>query len=122
MDTTETMSFGQWLQQLDTLTRKKADLSVHQLTSAGWRQRYDDGLTPQEAFDDYARDLLEDLGFPLEIEDAFDDAAEAGTRHFSALCVAEAGLEYRAEEELYLSVMAAPDLDEHGVEAVLFAD
>ena len=48
-------AFSQWMQKVDALFLKKFALSREDFPDWTWRDAFDDGLTPKEAFRQYCK-------------------------------------------------------------------
>lgn len=67
------MTFGEWKRTLDALVHGKVGLNLDDLADLNFRSAYEDGLLPEEFFDDTVRDELADLGFAIELLDLLED-------------------------------------------------
>ena len=52
--------FGIWLSKCDTVVESTLGLSLHDMPDANWRDYFDDGLSPNDAFDTAADDHWQD--------------------------------------------------------------
>lgn len=102
-------TYAAWMKQLDAVTSGKAGVNLRDLPVQELHAAFAAGLTPADAFDLHLRPKLVNLGFHLEIADLFEDAQALGRDHYAPHCMAEAGLEYLTDEDLYLALV---DIDE----------
>ena len=51
------MSFSNWMNAVDNLCLNSFGMSIHDLPDMCFRDAYDDGMSPQEFFDDEVGDL-----------------------------------------------------------------
>ena len=57
------------------MVHRKVGLKLKDLPAHDFLPEFEDGMSPEEAFDECIRFELEDMGFHLEIMDLFEDAA-----------------------------------------------
>ena len=69
------VTFSEWVNSLEAVVHRKVGLALKDLPAHDFLPEFEDGMTPEEAFDECIRQELEDLGFPLEIMDLFEEAA-----------------------------------------------
>ena len=67
------MTYGDWKKYLDALVHGKVSLNLDDLADLNCRGAYEQGVLPEEFFDDVVRDELTDLGFAIEVLDFLDD-------------------------------------------------
>jgi|TARA_R110002096_G_scaffold345081_2_gene538600 hypothetical protein len=54
------MEFSKWLSKCDTVVLSTLGLGLHDMPDANWRDYFDDGLSPKDAFDTAAEDHWQD--------------------------------------------------------------
>ena len=69
------MQFKAWMSALNRQVTEAVGLKLTDLPELKFREAFDDGMLPEEFFDDTVREELEKLGFALELHDFIDDAA-----------------------------------------------
>jgi hypothetical protein len=87
------VSFSEWVRSLEAVVHEKVGLGLKDLPAHDFLPEFEDGLTPEEAFDECIREELEEMGFHLAIADLFEEAN---------LMVAERPCTLTLEEELEL--------------------
>ena len=67
------VTFSEWVSNLESVVHRKVGLKLKDLPAHDFLPEFEDGMSPEEAFDECIRQKLEDLGFHLEIMDLFEE-------------------------------------------------
>src|SRR4051794_26071246 len=87
------VTFSEWVRSLEAVVNRKGGLQLKDLPAHDFLPEFEDGLNPEEAFDECIREELEEMGFHLAIADLFEEAS---------LMVAERPCALTLEDELEL--------------------
>ena len=53
-------NFNEWMNKCDSIVQSTLGLGLHDMPDANWRDYFDDGMTPNDAFDTAAEDHWQD--------------------------------------------------------------
>ena len=59
------MKFLDWMKKVDQAISNRVGLTSADLSDWYWKDRFDDGASPQEAAEEFLEEELEEMGFEL---------------------------------------------------------